>query len=76
MFATQALAEDALIDAHIRNQYTAGTGPRGVYLCEDCGHYHFTSKGALNEKLKELIEGGKLKRDQEAYRWSLKFKKP
>ena len=50
IYLTEGLAEEALIDAHSRNNY-AGSGPIAVYQCEDCGYYHFTSKGKMNEKL-------------------------
>jgi len=68
------MAEDALIDAHSRHQY-AGTGPIAVYQCEDCGYYHFTSRGEMNKKLAEQIASGKIKRQQEANQWMNKLKK-
>jgi len=74
VYLTEALAEDALIDAHSRHDY-AGTGPVAVYACEECGYYHFTSKGKMNEKLAQQIANGKLKRLQEANRWMDKLKK-
>jgi hypothetical protein len=74
VYLTEAMAEDALIDAHSRHQY-AGTGPIAVYQCEDCGYYHFTSKGEMNKKLAEQITGGKIKRQQEANQWMNKLKK-
>jgi len=74
IYATESLAEDALIDAHSRHQY-AGTGPVAIYQCEDCGYYHFTSKGKMNEKLAQQIASGKIKRQQEANQWVNKLKK-
>ncbi len=74
VYLSQDLAEDALIDAHHRNQYV-GTGPVAVYKCQDCGHYHFTSKGKVNEKLAQLIASGKIKLQQEANQWAAKLKK-
>ncbi len=74
VYLTEAFAEDALIDAHSRNQY-AGTGPIAVYQCEECGYYHFTSKGKMNEKLAQQIVSGKIKRQQEANQWMNKLKK-
>jgi hypothetical protein len=74
VYLTETLAEDALIDAHSRNNY-AGTGPINIYKCEDCGHFHFTSKGKMNEKLAQQIASGKIKREQEASQWISRLKK-
>jgi hypothetical protein len=75
MFATQVLAEDALIDLWTRNEYTSGHAPITVYKCEDCGEFHLTSQGTVNEKLSEAIKSGKLKLQREAKRWEDKWKK-
>jgi hypothetical protein len=74
VYMTKALAEDALIDSHSRHLY-AGTGPIAIYQCEDCGYYHFTSKGEMSKKLAEQIANGKIKRQQEANQWMNKLKK-
>ena len=74
IYLTEALAEDALIDAHSRHQY-ASTGPVAFYQCEECGYYHFTSKGKMNEQLEQQISSGKIKREQEANRWIHQLKK-
>ncbi|MBS1505821.1 MAG: hypothetical protein JSS79_04155 [Bacteroidetes bacterium] len=74
VYLTEALAEDALLDAHGRHQY-AGTGPVAFYRCDDCGYYHFTSKGPMNEKLAKLLASGKLKLQQEANHWEKKLKR-
>ena len=73
VYVTESLAEDALIDAHSRHQYS-GSGPIAIYRCEDCGYYHFTSKGEMNKKLAELIASGKIRRQQEANQWMNKLK--
>jgi len=74
VYPTEALAEDALIDAHCRNNY-ASTGPIAVYQCEECGYYHFTSKGKMNERLAEQITSGKIKLHQQANEWSKRFRR-
>ncbi len=74
VYLTESLAEDALIDAHSRAPF-AGTGPVNIYRCEDCGYYHFTSKGKMSEKLAQQIASGKIKRQQEANQWTNKLKK-
>ena len=73
VYQTESLAEEALIDAHSRNQF-AGTGPIAVYHCEECGYYHFTSKGPINKRLAEQIASGKIKLQQQASEWLQKWK--
>jgi hypothetical protein len=68
-YPTASQAEDALIDAQIRYDYTSGNGPVAIYKCVDCGQYHLTSKGPVNERLAKLIEQGKIKSQKEANRW-------
>ena len=74
VYPTEVIAEEALIDSHSRNNY-AGTGPVAVYQCEECGYYHFTSKGPMNKKLAEQIASGKIKLQQQASQWSQKWRK-
>jgi hypothetical protein len=74
VYQTESLAEDALIDAHGRNRYS-GTGPISIYRCEECGYYHFTSRGPMNARLAEAISSGKIKLQQQANEWSRKWKK-
>jgi hypothetical protein len=74
VYLSESLAEDALIDAHSRSPY-AGTGPINIYRCDDCGYFHFTSKGKMNEKLAQQFVNGKIKRNQEANQWLNKLKK-
>jgi hypothetical protein len=75
VFLTELLAEDALIDAWGRNNYTLNTGPVSVYRCDDCGYYHFTSQGKMNERLEKEISSGKIKLQREANHWERKIKK-
>lgn len=75
MYQTPELAEDALIDAQTRFDYPDGSGPIALYKCEDCGYYHLTSKGPMNEKLKQQLLSGSIKRQKEADRWANKLKK-
>lgn len=73
IFLSLELAEDALLDSHQRNHYK-GTGPVNIYLCHDCGYYHFTSKGELNAKLKQQLENGTVAKGQEAAWWENKLR--
>ena len=75
MYSTQEIAEDVLIESRSKFEYTRGTGPIAVYRCDDCGYYHLTSKGPMNEKLSQYMASGKINLDQEANRWLNKFKK-
>ncbi|HMQ01124.1 MAG TPA: hypothetical protein PKC24_15190 [Cyclobacteriaceae bacterium] len=75
MYQTEALAEEALLDAWGRNNYSSkGRAPIAVYQCDDCGYYHFTSQGTMNARLKEQVDSGKIKQQQEANYWQGKFK--
>ncbi len=74
MYASLQLAEDALIDARIKYDYAKGFGPVGVYRCDDCGQYHITSQGVMNERLAQYIREGKIEREKEATRWTRKWK--
>lgn len=75
MYSTEQIAEDALIDAHTRFEYGSQGGPIAIYLCNDCGCYHFTSQGVMNKKLTEYIQSGKMRTQKEAHRWESKIKK-
>jgi hypothetical protein len=74
-YFTQELAEDALIEAHARFEYGKGSGPVAIYKCDDCGHYHFTSQGAMDTKLSQYLTSDKAKLEKEASKWLEKFKK-
>jgi hypothetical protein len=74
-YLTENLAETALIDAQIHFDYGGRSGPIAFYKCEDCGHYHLTSKGPANKKLVDMIANGQLKRLKEGDRWTEKLKK-
>jgi hypothetical protein len=75
MYPTKEIAEDALIEAHTRFEYGKQGGPIAVYLCDDCGYFHFTSQGTPNKKLKDHIESGKLRTQKLAQQWESKIKK-
>jgi hypothetical protein len=75
VYFSSELAEEALIQAHIQFEFTRGSGPVAVYKCDDCGYFHLTSKGTMNEKLVAEIKNGKIGLQKEANRWMGKFKK-
>lgn len=74
IYLSESLAEDALIEARIQFDYPEGRGPVAVYRCEDCGYYHLTSQGSVNEKLKKYLASGSVDKQKEANRWLDKLK--
>ncbi len=66
-------AEEALIDSWGRNNYRTGSGPIGVYQCRDCHFYHWTSQGIINDRLKEALDDGSIRKEQLANNWRNKF---
>jgi hypothetical protein len=75
MYSSQQVAEDVLIESWTRFDYTSGNGPVSVYQCEDCGQFHLTSKGPMNERLAKALSDGKIQRQKEADRWLDKLKR-
>lgn len=75
MYLSQALAEDALLEIWIRNHYKAGQGPVNVYVCDDCGNFHFTSKGEMSARLKEALDNGQLEKNRRAFDLENKLKR-
>ena len=75
LFVSQRLAEDVLIDLWTKNEYKSGQAPIAVYKCEDCGHYHLTSRSPMNDRLTAFLASGKLKIHREANLWLNKLKK-
>ena len=75
VYNSEQVAEDALIDAWTRSEYPGGRGPVAVYRCDDCGYFHFTSQGIMNQKLAKFIKDGKRDRLREANHWENKLKR-
>lgn len=73
-YATQQSAEDVLIDLWIRNDYNEGHAPIAIYKCDECGDFHFTSHGPMNERLAKAITSNRMKIEKEASRWADKWK--
>ncbi|MEM6831684.1 MAG: hypothetical protein AAGA66_09710 [Bacteroidota bacterium] len=72
-YRTEELAKEALIQNHIRRSHRDGSGPINVYQCNECGEWHFTSKGDTADFLtdKEVME--RIKREQRALDWEGRF---
>lgn len=75
VYVTRELAEEALIGARTRFDYPPGKGPVNVYQCEDCGYFHLTSKGMINDALAKRQKDGTIDRDKEADAWLNKLKR-
>jgi hypothetical protein len=75
LFLTREQAEHALLDARVRYSYSQGNGPVAIYQCDDCGYYHLTSKGPVNDTLRAQLDSGKIDREKEAAHWTSKLKK-
>ena len=74
-FPSAEVAEDVLIETYTRFEFADNFGPVAVYRCEDCGQYHLTSQGTVNEKLRKGLSDGSIARQREANRWMDKFRK-
>lgn len=74
LYLTQQLAEEALIGARTRFDYAKSYGPVAVYRCDDCGYFHLTSKGPVNEALTQQLKDGKIDRQKQADDWLNKLK--
>ena len=75
MYPTQEVAENALIETWTRFDFTPDNGPVAVYQCEDCGQFHLTSRGPMNETLSLALREGKIARQKQANQWAHKWKR-
>jgi len=74
-YESKELAVDALLHARATFSYSSGGGPIAVYKCEDCGHFHLTSKGKMDLALEAHLKSGKIKLQGEANYWLDRIKK-
>lgn len=75
VFESEALAEEALIQNHVRNDYSRQTnGPTNIYQCRDCGFWHFTSKGGLHPMFEDEGVQERIKRERAAYHWEQRLR--
>lgn len=75
MYLTTVEAEEALIQAHINFNYGRTSGPIAWYKCEDCGYFHLTSKGPVNDKLLLNQKNGTIDKAKDAAEWERKLKR-
>lgn len=70
-YDTENLAVEALLGARVAY---AGNTSISVYLCEDCGKWHLSSKGNVNGRLAKELASGKIERQREADFWERKLR--
>lgn len=73
-FESEQLAEEALIQNHIRNEYRAGQGPINIYECDECGCWHFTSKGMKHDLFNDEEVIHRINAERRAFHWEQGFK--
>lgn len=73
-FGALQLAEEALIQHHVRNDYKDGEGPVNVYQCDDCNEWHFTSKGSKHELFWDSEIQKRIKSERRAFQWEQKLR--
>lgn len=74
IFQSKELAEEALIQNHIRNNHRAGSGPINVYECNDCQNWHFTSTGETSFLLLDTEVKNRISKDRRAMEWEYRLK--
>lgn len=73
-FDTKELAEEALVQNHMMNDYQQRQGPINVYLCPHCNSWHFTSKGERHSILNDKDVIKKIEKGRIAYYWEKKIR--
>jgi hypothetical protein len=75
VFASHEEAIEALLAARTKFEYREGNGPVSVYRCDECGFYHLTSKGQMNDTLRQSLSNGSIDRQKEADKWEERLRK-
>ncbi len=73
-YDTEQLALDALIQYHIRNAFEKNQGPKNIYQCDNCGGWHFTSKGNYHTYLTDAEGKEYIKKERKAFYWEKKLR--
>ena len=71
---SKELAEEALIANRSKFHHNEENGPINVYECEDCGNWHFTSKGPKSELLSSPEIRKSISLNREASYWERKLR--
>lgn len=75
MFPSRELAEEALIAARTIYKVRESSGPQSVYLCNDCGEWHLTSRNAPDSPVNNPETKERISRQVESDFWEQKFKR-
>ncbi|WP_367914381.1 hypothetical protein [Leadbetterella sp. DM7] len=70
-YLSEELAVTALLE--VRSRFETNSSVT-VYLCEDCGQWHLTSRGTIHPKLTALLQSGEITRRIEAGHWERKLR--
>ncbi|RED97432.1 hypothetical protein [Marinoscillum furvescens] len=73
-YPTKERALEALVDQRGRFEYRSNSGPINVYHCDDCGEWHFTSKGDMHEYLQSADIQKRIADQREAEYWERKLR--
>lgn len=74
-YRTKEFAEEALVETRTRFHHRDNSGPIAVYLCDDCGEWHFTSKGPVSDLLNADSTQKRIENQQEANYWERKLRR-
>lgn len=74
IYDSEQIALEALIDMRGKNNYRINSGPINVYQCDDCGLWHFTSKGAIHPSLQTEETQKRISSQNEAEFWERKLR--
>lgn len=74
MYDTEELAIEALIANRSRFHHASHSGPINVYQCEDCGRWHFTSRGPAHPVLESEEVRKRIDLNREAGYWEQKLR--
>ena len=70
-FDSENEAVNALIEARIHFPHNKAIN---VYNCSDCGLWHLTSQGVMNDRLKQELENGNIQKQIDSFLWGDKFR--
>ncbi len=73
-YETPEEAEEALIGTRINFHHENTSGPINIYKCEDCGEWHLTSRGTVNELLQSDEVLRKIKLERESREWERRLR--
>lgn len=73
-YLTESDALNALVDQRGRFNYRSNSGPVNVYACDDCGEWHFTSKGEVHQLLQSADVQKRIADQREADFWERKLR--